>query len=140
SLQMPQTLWLWRFAICRRNTRGGGLGCAMKTYISSCGPQCDHPNCGPKFGRAAQRMAGCRASYRRVDRLEGTHDMDRFALTQDIDHSPAAKDHEDFAAPFLSADCRHSGGMCGALRYCAFRRQADLSARLQGKFARIHRN
>src|SRR5438552_13007612 len=77
-------------------------------------------------------MAGCRASYRRVDRLAGTHDMDRFALTQDIDHSPAAKDHEDFAAPFLSADCRRSGGMCGALRHCAFRRQADLRRVFKG--------
>src|SRR5207249_5975372 len=86
-------------------------------------PQCVLPGCRAKFNPGAQRVAGCRASYRRDDR------------------SAVTNDHEDFPAPFFLADCRcRSGGVRGGLRPWSFQRQADLSARLQRKLTRIHRD
>src|SRR5258708_3558434 len=91
------------------------------------------------FGGATR--TGSRASNRRVDCFAVAYDFDRFVVTRDFDGFAIRKDHEDFPAAVFSADgCGLDAGFRGVLGSGSVRRQADLSARVQRKLTRVHRN
>src|SRR5260370_32328021 len=70
--------WRWLWAMCRRNKPAGGLACRFRMWQRNrarSAPRWFPLDCQTKFGPAAQRVAGCRASYPRVDRFAVTRTM-----------------------------------------------------------------
>jgi len=105
----------------RRRFWAGGSGCIGET--AQLGAAVGSLDCQTKFDRAAQRVAGCRASYRRVDRFAVTRTMKTSLLRIFLLIAAAS-----IAASATLAVPAPSGAKL-TFRAC-----------LQGKLTRIHRD